>query len=113
MIAAIQSGSRDAVASMKVGVSRVAAGVALATQAGESLAEIGDNARQVVGSVAHISNALSEQSVASSEIARNVERVARMADENCTAVAGTAETAAQLEGLSESLDAEVRRFKLG
>jgi hypothetical protein len=34
MIAAIQSGARDAVASMNLGVSRVAEGVALATQAG-------------------------------------------------------------------------------
>ena len=113
MIGAIQSGSRDAVASMKVGVSRVAAGVALATEAGESLAEIGGNARQVVDSVAHISNALNEQSKVSTEIGRNVERVARMAEENCAAVAGTAGTATQLERLSEGLDAEVRRFKLG
>ena len=113
MIGAIQSGSRDAVASMKVGVSRVAAGVALATEAGESLAEIGGNARQVVDSVAHISNALNEQSKVSTEIGRNVERVARMAEENSAAVAGTAGTATQLERLSEGLDAEVRRFKLG
>jgi hypothetical protein len=35
MIAAIQSGTRDAVASMTLGVSRVTEGVALATQAGE------------------------------------------------------------------------------
>lgn len=112
MIGAIQSGSRDAVASMNVGVSRVAAGVALATRAGEALGEIGGNARQVVDSVAHISSALNEQSAASSEIARNVERVARMAEENCAAVTGNAGTAAQLERLSEALDTEVRRFKL-
>ncbi|WP_313951830.1 methyl-accepting chemotaxis protein [Accumulibacter sp.] len=112
MIGAIQSGSREAVASMNLGVSRVTAGVALATQAGESLGEIGGNARQVVDSVAHISHALREQSVASNEIAQNVENVARMAGENCAAVAGNAGTAVQLERLSEALDAEVRRFKL-
>ena len=112
MIAAIQEGSRDAVSSMQLGVSRVSAGVALATQAGESIGEIGGNARKVVDSVAHISSALREQSVASAEIARNVERVAHMAEENCAAVAGNAGTAAQLESLSEGLDAEVRRFKL-
>lgn len=112
MIAAIQDGSRDAVSSMQLGVSRVSAGVALATQAGEAIGEIGGNARKVVDSVAHISSALREQSVASAEIARNVERVAQMAGENCAAVAGNAGTAAQLESLSQGLDNEVRRFKL-
>ena len=113
MIGAIQTGARDAVASMQLGVSRVTAGVALATQAGDSIAEIGGNARQVVDSVAHISSALSEQSVASAEIAQNVERVARMAEENCAAVAGNAGTAAQLERLSQGLEAELSHFKLG
>jgi methyl-accepting chemotaxis protein len=112
MIVAIQKGSRDAVSSMQLGVSRVSAGVALATQAGEAIGEIGGNARKVVDSVAHISSALREQSVASAEIARNVERVAQMAGENCAAVAGNAGTAAQLESLSQGLDNEVRRFKL-
>ena len=112
MIDAIQNGSRDAVSSMQLGVSRVSAGVALATQAGEAIGEIGGNASKVVDSVARISSALREQSVVSAEIARNVERVARMAGENCAAVAGNAGTAAQLESLSEGLDAEVRRFKL-
>ena len=112
MIGAIQSGSRDAVESMALGVSRVTAGVELATQAGESIGGIGENALQVVDRVAHITNALHEQSVASAEIAQNVEKVARMAEENCAAVAENAGTAAHLERLSESLAAEVRRFKL-
>ncbi|MCC2867934.1 MAG: methyl-accepting chemotaxis protein [Candidatus Accumulibacter phosphatis] len=111
-ISAIQAGTSDAVASMKIGVSRVTEGVTLARQAGSSLAEIGGNARQVVQRVADISNALREQSVANNEIAHSVERVARMAEENSSAVAGNAATAAQLERLSESLEAEVRRFRL-
>ncbi|KFB67741.1 methyl-accepting chemotaxis protein [Candidatus Accumulibacter vicinus] len=113
MISAIQAGTSDAVASMKIGVNRVTEGVTLARQAGTSLAEIGDNARQVVQKVADISSALHEQSVANSEIARSVERVARMAEENSSAVAGNAATAAQLERLSQGLDAEVRRFRIG
>ena len=105
MIASIQSGTRDAVASMSQGVSRVAEGVALATQAGESINEIGGNARQVVEKVADISHALREQSVASTEIASHVEQVARMAEENCAAVAGNAATAARIFGfMSSSLD---------
>jgi len=112
MITAIQSGTHDAVASMDQGVNRVAEGVALATRAGESIREIGENARQVVAKVADISAALREQSTASTEIAQNVDRVARMAEENHAAVAGNAATAAQLESLSESLESTVRRFRL-
>ncbi|HPT49341.1 MAG TPA: methyl-accepting chemotaxis protein [Accumulibacter sp.] len=112
MISTIQNGTREAVTSMELGVDCVAEGVALATKAGESINEIGDNARVVVEKVAGISMALREQSVASGEIARNVERVAAMAAENCTIVAGNAATAGQLEQLSEALEAGVNRFKL-
>ena len=90
-----------------------AEGVALATQAGQSISEIGSNAAQVVEKVADISKALHDQSVASTGIARNVESVARMAEENCAAVAGNAATAVQLERLSADLQGEVRRFRLG
>ena len=113
MITAIQSGTQDAVASMKLGVSRVAEGVTLATRAGQSIAEIGGNAAQVVSKVAGISQALHEQNAASSDIARNVDSVARMAEANNAAVAGNAGTAKQLEQLSASLESEVSRFRLG
>ena len=112
MIGAIQSGTQNAVASMSEGVERVNQGVALATQAGESITEIEGSARRVVDTVSEISESLREQSAASTEIAKNVERIAQMAEENSAAVAENAATAVQLERLSESLEAEVRRFKL-
>jgi len=112
MITAIQGGTREAVNSMKLGVTRVSEGVALATRAGESIKEIGGNAQQVVEQVANISHALREQSSTSSEIARSVEDVARMAEENCTAANGNAATAERLQSLSGVLEQEVRRFRL-
>jgi len=112
MIGAIQSGTQNAVASMNEGVERVNQGVALATQAGASINEIEGSARRVVDTVSEISESLREQSAASTEIAKNVERIAQMAEENSAAVAENAATAVQLERLSESLEAEVRRFKL-
>jgi methyl-accepting chemotaxis protein len=112
MIGAIQSGTQNAVASMNSGVARVNNGVALATRAGESIGEIESNALQVVDTVGDISTSLREQSAASTEIAKNVERIAQMAEENSSAVAENADTANHLERLSESLEAEVRRFKL-
>ncbi|WP_300451556.1 methyl-accepting chemotaxis protein [Accumulibacter sp.] len=113
MISAIQNGTRAAAASMNAGVGRVGEGVALARRAGESIAEIGGNARQVVDRVADISQALREQSTTSSGIAHNVERVAEMAEQNRRLVAGNASTAQQLETLSRDLEAEMRRFRLG
>jgi methyl-accepting chemotaxis protein len=56
---------------------------------------------------------LREQSAASTEIARNVERIAQMAEENNAAVAENAATTVQLARLSETLESEARRFKLG
>ena len=67
---------------------------------------------RVVEQVAGISGALGEQGATSAEIARNVESVARMAEENCTAAADNATTAERLQTLSGVLEQEVRRFRL-
>lgn len=112
MVAAIQSGARNAVESMNEGVGRVNAGVELATRAGHSMREIEGSAGEVLETVSEISSALREQSAASTDIAKNVERIAQMAEQNSAAVAENAATAVQLERLSESLEAEVSRFKL-
>ena len=112
MINAIQGGTREAVNSMKHGVACVSEGVALTTRAGESIKEIGGNAQRVVEQVADISHALREQSSTSSEIARSVEDVARMAEANCVAANDNAATAERLQSLSGVLEQEVRRFRL-
>ncbi len=112
MIAAIQSGTQSAVASMRDGVTRVNDGVQLATQAGEAMSQIQGNAGQVVSTVADISTALREQSAASTEIAKNVEHIAQMAEENNTVVLESAHTAHELERLAEGLQTEIRRFRV-
>jgi methyl-accepting chemotaxis protein len=112
MISAIQTGTQNAVTSMRDGVSRVNEGVALARQAGEAMGEIQGNAGRVVETVGEISSALREQSTASTEIARNVEHIAQMAEENNAAVNENAMTAHELERLSEGLQTEIRRFRV-
>ncbi|MBK9446854.1 MAG: methyl-accepting chemotaxis protein [Betaproteobacteria bacterium] len=112
MISAIQTGTQNAVTSMRDGVSRVNEGVTLATQAGEAMGEIQGNAGRVVETVGEISSALREQSAASTEIARNVEHIAQMAEENNAAVTENATTAHELERLSEGLRTEIRRFRV-
>ena len=112
MIAAIQSSTQSAVTSMDDGVKRVSEGVSLTNRAGEAMRDIQDSAAQVVETVGDISSSLREQSAASTEIGRNVERIARMAEENNAAVIENATTAARLESLSEGLESEIQRFKL-
>ena len=112
MILAIQSGTQNAVASMRDGVSRVNEGVTLARQAGEAMSEIQSNAGQVVDTVGDISSSMREQSAASTEIAKNVEVIAQMAEQNSVAVAENATTAHELERLSEGLQTEIRRFRV-
>jgi methyl-accepting chemotaxis protein len=65
----------------------------------------------VVNRVEDISTALKEQAAASTEIACNVERIARMAEENNAAASVNAGTAGELRRLAECLTREVERFR--
>ena len=111
MISAIQSGTDTAVSSMKLGVDRVASGVDQAQRAGSSIAQVQAQSQRVVAAVSEISVALREQAAASTEIARNVERIAQMAEENNAAAGGNAATAENLRRLAETISQEVARFR--
>jgi methyl-accepting chemotaxis protein len=112
MIGAIQTGTTEAVDSMKSGVARVSEGVTLSRRAGESIASIQNGTQEVQNTVADISNAMSEQSLASNEIARGVERIAEMAERNNIDVRATADTVLRLEQMAATLQAEVKRFRV-
>ena len=112
MVAAIQKGTRLAVETMNEGVTRVEGGVELAGQAGASMEQIRAGATQVVDAVTDISAALREQGAASNEIARSVEHIAQMAEQNSAAVRDTAHTAQRLEGLAQHLRDEVAHFHI-
>jgi len=112
MVSAIQNGTSRAVDTMQGGVARVQEGVVLAGQAGASMDQIRAGATQVVSAVTDISMALREQGAASTDIARNVERIAAMAEQNSGAVRETADTARHLEGLAQQLRAEVAHFRI-
>ncbi|MBA3998235.1 MAG: methyl-accepting chemotaxis protein, partial [Candidatus Accumulibacter sp.] len=78
-----------------------------------SITEIRDGAQRVMEVVNSISDAIREQGAASSEIARNIEQIARMSEESASAVQHTTDAARHLQQLSNSLHASVGRFKLG
>jgi methyl-accepting chemotaxis protein len=67
------------------------------------------NADQGVGS---ITTAVQEQKIASDDIARHVEKIAQMAEENGVAIRETASEARHLEQLAVSLQGMMGRFKV-
>ncbi len=112
MIDAILKGTAGAVSSMQAGVARVAQGVEMSRQASTSIDSIQQGAHRVSRNVNDISLALREQSLASNEISRNVERITQMAESNSISVQKTAITARELERLAKELISEVGRFKV-
>jgi len=111
MIKKIQLGTRSAVSNMEIGVQQVSSGVEQASQAGDAIVTIRQASASVVGVVDQISLALREQTVASQDVARNVERIAQMSMENSEAVADTSRTAQGLQQLALSLEKQVASFR--
>lgn len=112
MIGSMQHSAKAAVSTMETAVDQVSGGVALANQAGSAIVQIKDGAEQVVGVVNDISSALAEQSSASNDIAAQVEKVAQMTEENSAAAAETSSAANNLQGLANTMQIAVNRFKI-
>ena len=111
MVAKIQNGTRSAVSSMQDGVRQVGNGFELANKAGDSINLIRDGAMRVTVVVNGISDSISEQSMASNEIAQKLEVIAQMSEESAAAVRQTADAARQLQTLSNALHQTVAQFK--
>ena len=112
MVEAIQQGTARAVGHMDGWSTKVVEGVARARGAGERMAEVRGSAGQVANAVGEINVALAEQSGASGQLAQNVERIARMSEENAKAVEAISNQAGQLDGLAQSMHAVILRFRL-
>lgn len=112
MIDKIQSGTRQAVKSMESGVAQVSNGLVFANQAGNSITQIRTEAARVAQEVGAISDSLKEQSMASIDITKNVEKIARMTEENSASVKETANDAQHLKQLASSLHGSIGRFKV-
>ncbi len=112
MVKRIQLGARDAVQQMEVGVTQVKGGVDMAQRAGDAIVGIRQSSGDVVRMVDQISLALREQTAASQDVARNVERIAQMSQQNSQAVEQTTETAGTLQQLAQGLHRQVSVFRL-
>jgi methyl-accepting chemotaxis protein len=103
MISTVQENTRAAVDTMGQAVVRVNNGVVLADKAGSAVLRIEEAAQRVVECVQDISGALQEQRAASTDVSGNVERIAQMSEQTTAASRESADTARQLEGLSQGL----------
>ena len=112
MIANIQGGTANAVASMEQGSACVHDGVRMAGQAGDSMGQIRAGAERVVESVRDISAALREEGAASSQVARNVEKVAVMTEETSGEAGQIAAASGDLERLALELQTAVAKFRV-
>ncbi|MDR1062704.1 MAG: methyl-accepting chemotaxis protein [Azoarcus sp.] len=112
IVSKIQTSSKEAVSEMEQMVKQVESGQTLAHEAGERIQSILEGANKVVKAVSEISNALKEQSSASHDIARHVESVAQMTDQNSAAAGDTASGAHHLGQLAKEVDEIVEQFKV-
>jgi methyl-accepting chemotaxis protein len=111
VIGAIQGETRGAVDDMHRVVGQVTANADEARLAGETIVRIREGSQQVVEVSREIATALKEQSAASDEIARQIEKIATMSEENTTAMAQTKDAAIELKRLSSDMGELVDRFR--
>jgi methyl-accepting chemotaxis protein len=112
MIAGMQNVTNEAVSSMNIGVDKVNHEVSTTQSAGESIQKIQQGTQHVSVAVADICDAIREQSIATNEIGRQVERVAQMSEESNAASNSNAKTAREMEGLASQLQSIVAHFKV-
>ena len=111
VISTIQHGAAGAVSSMQSSRTLVSEVVVAASTASESMAGICHSASTMQGAIDNISDALREQRGASTDLARNVEAIAQMSEENSAAVGSVASTAHRLLTVADSLKGSVSRFR--
>ena len=112
MLAQMQDSAKTAVASMSGAVREVDTGVENARQAGMSIQEIKDGSSSVVSAVEEISEAVREQSAASTSISQRIEQIAQMTERNTAATENTAEAVRRMSAMSLEIEEALRAYKV-
>jgi methyl-accepting chemotaxis protein len=106
----VQASTAQVAGEMGQSVMRTSAGIDLSAEVGRTMHTLSASAGEVLGAVSEISSSLKEQAQASNEIARHVENIAQMAQENSSAVDQTRASAHTLRKLAASLQGSVLKF---
>ncbi|VVP67214.1 hypothetical protein PS918_00534 [Pseudomonas fluorescens] len=112
MVSRIQQSTREAVTSMEAGVAQVDKGMAVTADVERAIREILDATLSTTQLVNDISRTIGEQSLASNEIAHQVEMIAGMSEGNSKVIGQTASTTDELSLLAGKLSQSVDRFRL-
>lgn len=112
MVSRIQQSTREAVTSMEAGVIQVDKGMAVTADVERAIKEILDATLNTTQLVNDISRTIGEQSLASNEIAHQVEMIASMSEGNSRVIGQTATTTDELSSLAGQLSQSVDRFHL-
>lgn len=111
-ISSMQNIASNAVQGMENAVEKVAQGVARASDANESIQQIGSGSRRAIAMVGEITDAIREQGVATNNIAQQVEKIAQMAEESSAGSATNARAARELDQLAEKMQQIVSKYRL-
>ncbi|MDR4486305.1 MAG: methyl-accepting chemotaxis protein [Nitrospirales bacterium] len=112
MIRQIQQDTKTAVNSMEQGTHKVVSGVELANKTGEALAKIYSMVNSTAGMIQQIAQAAEEQSVATRQIASDLESVTQTTRETTQGVTQSARACHDLSQLAGDLQKLVRTFKV-
>ncbi|WP_407072087.1 methyl-accepting chemotaxis protein [Pseudomonas viridiflava] len=112
MVARIQQSTREAVTSMEAGVVQVDKGMAVTAEVQQAIRDILDATLSTTHLVNDITRTIGEQSLASNEIAHQVEMIASMSEDNSRVIGQTATTTDELSALAVQLSRSVDRFRL-
>ncbi|GAB2889742.1 methyl-accepting chemotaxis protein [Uliginosibacterium flavum] len=112
LLGRMQESARLAVDSMSVAVKEVDAGVENAQRAGESIQGIQQGSGAVVSMVDEISDAVREQSSASTMIAQQIEQIAQMTERNSAAASSSAQAVDHIATMSRGIADALAAYKV-
>ena len=112
LLGQMQNSAKQAVDSMAAAVHEVDLGVENAQLAGKSINDIKDGSNTVVSAVEEISEAVREQSSASTSISQRIEQIAQMTERNTLAAESTAEAVQQLNSMSHEIAQSLSTYKV-
>ncbi|HEX5126240.1 MAG TPA: methyl-accepting chemotaxis protein, partial [Rhodocyclaceae bacterium] len=111
-ISAMRQSAETAAAGMRQTVEQVESGVARANVANVSIAKISEVSTNAVSMVGDIAAAINAQGETAHSMSQQVERIARMADENTAAAGSSSHAAKELDSLALRLREVVAQYKV-
>lgn len=112
MITMLQNESKNAVVKVESGVGQVEAGTQSADSAGKSIVLIMEQTSVTTDMINQIASAAEEQAATTTEIARNVEKINRIAEENSRELSEVSDFAEQVHKNAEELLSTINQFKI-